>query len=174
MVIKELPLGTEINTTPVNHKIENIERYANGSYYYFVSQPLAGKLSLATPKTVACTDYNITKAKKTSGNGIYFITPNLTDGNFAIGTDGNLKTKFTVRYNNEETLFQGNDTWISSLNNYSSYKVLSYQTSPTSSSAIGSYNIGHNGANSAVVGAIYNIKLNNGSSYRVALAMVCT
>lgn len=173
-VIARIARGTIIDTD-TNNQIQSrlIEQYSNGSYYYFAYKPLSTKLSSTQTKKVNCTNLNITKASTANAKGSSFITPTLTDGTLELNPNGTINTNFTVRLGSEATTFVGTANWVDSFNDYSSYKILGIQGQQSYSNQIGTFDFADNGKNSVVVGAIYNLDLNNGGRYQGAMSMTC-
>lgn len=163
-------------TYTADGKIETTEvsKYANGSYYYFAFSPLTQKLSSPTPKTVNCTDVNATQARLLNGSSReLFVSPTAHNGNIVLNADGTVGLAFTIKVGNDETTFKSSMLWSEKFSNYNSYNLLGIANQVGQFNQIGTYAVADNGPNSVVVGAIYNTKLGNGTSYQGAISMVC-
>ena len=117
---------------------------------------------------------NSTQAKQTNAkSSTYFVTPSIHNGSITLNSDGSIGVAFTAKIASDETSYVSSMDWVDQFNNYNSYNLLGIKDQQGKSIQIGTFNIADNGLNSLVVGAIYNMTLNNGASYEAAMTMTC-
>ena len=152
----------------------DVSKYANGSYYYFVSSLLTQKLESSSIKRVNCTDINATQAKITNDkSNNYFVSPTIHNGSVTLNPDGAIGISFTAKIGSDETSYNSSMNWVENFNAYNSFNLLGIENQQGQSSNIGTFNISNNGKNSVVAGSIYKIKLKDGSIYEGAMSMIC-
>lgn len=155
-------------------KATQVERFSNGSYYYFASIPLTEKIASETEKNIQCTDLQATQAKVSNGKGdLMFVAPTISNGSITLKPNGSIGVKFTSKVGADETTYVAEQNWIASHNVYNGFNILGIEGQQGQSNQIGSYFVSSNGANSLVVGSIYRITTSNDAKYEGAMSMIC-